>query len=1124
MLCLAVGATVRGADDPPAGLPAFVSDAGRRAVEPQQVPTYLFIDGPLDPESIVKRLLKPDAVVLTGNEYQKLVDAARPKPTAGEPARIGVESIAIAGRVVGELAGLRVAVGVLSDEPGPAWVPVRLDGQVLRSATENGRDLPLRDLGPKGWEVEVSGRGKHDVAIELLVPVKPGAEGSRIDLAIPESASTSVRIQTPGTASDARLGEREPIEARPMSNGQDSLIEAHLGARNRLELSWRVTADPAVQGPPVLSAQGEIALEVDRGTLRARSWWTVRCERGSTRTLRLKLDPADELLSLEIDDQALQVDGLATARGVMIVPLGEPLRSGGSKKLTVVTRRTVPLDVAGRLEYPGVSIDGAASQSGMLAVAHGPDLGVVASGGRGLREADPRVELTPNLRVRPSTLLAYQFVEQPFDLRLRIDPTPPPARVDARTTVTLDAGRAVVDAEFEYHTLRRRPFSLRVVVPQGLEIDAVGPATAVASWQLQDDPAAGTAGSRSRLLDVRLAPAAREKETFAIRLTGRSAFEPAQAVPIGLFAPMDAVTRGGIVAVLPARNLAVDVPTAGARTPFVPLGQEPPAAWTWPAERPSAAAPSALWLRCDGAPRELTLRIVERPRSIHHESRVVVRVDRRRLELAETCAVQVRNGTLRTLDVVVPASLEGRWEIDGDEVASRERLGPAPDGSIHYRLWLAREATDAVRLRFRARLPIEPALAAGASRPVRPEWIRPSEGTASPLKVTIEAESGVRLEPANGWSTADAAGPADGTTVPTGAGLEWVGPEDGPPPAPAVVSAPAFAEMPSVVASRLWLRTTLDPDGSLQTTAWYRIEATGPTVTVRLPDGATWREARVGSDRVEVERLADGATYRIPLAADTESGVAVGLSYRVSAAAAASGWAPPRLLDGAVVQQTLWEIRIPGSRTLPLAPAGWVEENQWYWDEYLFKRRPRLDHPALAAWVAGPGAAAATASAAGPIRAGTHAYLFARVGEPTTLRPLLLTKLEAVLVFSGGALVIGLIVLVGRPPARAAWLAALMAAVAIGAVFETEAVLGGLQSALLGLVLVGVAAVTQRFVERRRPQLLVHEPARSGEAILRGSSRNLAAPADETEGSTIVRPKAATTIEHATAPLAPDAG
>ena len=105
----------------------------------------------------------------------------------------------------------------------------------------------------------------------------------------------------------------------------------------------------------------------------------------------------------------------------------------------------------------------------------------------------------------------------------------------------------------------------------------------------------------------------------------------------------------------------------------------------------------------------------------------------------------------------------------------------------------------------------------------------------------------------------------------------------------------------------------------------------------------------------QLESLPNSAGYRLRVPSRFADGpVLVELEYNLAGRFAGTPWTPPRLLDGGVVEETRWEVRLPWSRAVMGVPSGWTDENQWLWDRYVWKRRPWKDAEALAAWVTGP--------------------------------------------------------------------------------------------------------------------------------------------------------------------------
>ncbi len=81
--------------------------------------------------------------------------------------------------------------------------------------------------------------------------------------------------------------------------------------------------------------------------------------------------------------------------------------------------------------------------------------------------------------------------------------------------------------------------------------------------------------------------------------------------------------------------------------------------------------------------------------------------------------------------------------------------------------------------------------------------------------------------------------------------------------------------------------------------------------------------------------------------------VLVELEFQASGQGVRSRWEAPRLLDGGVVLQVLWEVRLPWNLELVGVPRGWSDENQWYWDGYVWKQRPWRNVSSLNEWILG---------------------------------------------------------------------------------------------------------------------------------------------------------------------------
>lgn len=1100
--------------------------------KPAGPPINIYLKGPADLGDFLKTITKPDFILLTGEEWKAQLEQARQGRSATDPWTAVLRSVALHGKVDGDLAKLTLEARVQASGPGPNWVSLRLDGQTVTGAFEGDqpRRLQVDPSGAGGWQVEVQGSGEHTLRVELKVRLGSTTEGHRLQLAIPEVPETEVRLDVDRTvseawagATDASSGGAEPVECQPTEEGRATRLIAHLSPRSRLDLTWKIETDPAAQLPPLLSMQGEIAIDVNPGSLRTRSSWLIKSVRGASRSLNLRLAPEDEVLELSLDGQpvptALEpVDGAIR----LTIQLTDPLRPGPTKRLVMSTRRALPPQGPAKLTFRGFALENAKEQSGAVGIVQqGGNLFVSGPAGRGLLQIDPRTELPSDLRARPSTVLAYRFDDQPFDLDLRIDPSPPLVRTEASTTVLLDAKQARVDTWLRAEAAHGRLFDLHVVLPPGLQLESVGPKEVVESQQLASE------ADGARLLTLRLASRAQEGTAFRIHLTGRQAIAPAQPVDIALFRPRESASGGGRVAVVVERNLTADLAERDASSDvlatFRPALQAPPSDWPWPEDRPEPATGAALWLRYDGNPAKLPLRVVAHPRSLSTETDLSVEVGRLGIETRQETNCNVHFGTLENVDIEVPRTLARRWELEDSNLASRIDLGETATGGRLVRLKFARPVTGKLSLAFHIRQPLAVPLQPDKASELEVDWIRFRDGQSEPPRARVKADFGVRLEVRSSeWARVEG---GEGSSPPEEAGeplrLTISDPRDEPINAPLLLTAtaPAMSALPPLVASRLWLRTIQGPDNELRTTAAFRLETHPGAIAVALPSDAKLVRARVNGEAIaQVEHSPRSERYRFRLPRRLGLGTASFEIEYTSPGRPRSAWDPPHLLDDGVVQQTLWEVRVPSGRALVGIPRGWADENRWYWDYYVWKRHPWKSAAALAIWsgttIGNPKAAEEWESDG---RDGYHSYLFGQPGPPSELRPLIASRAELVAIFSGAAFGLGVLILYLRPPFRLLGTISLALGLALGMALVPVGTILAIQSAAVGLVFTLVAAVMKRFVERPRRSVaaVFGDPGTPPAPLPPGSSVSRPSPLDVgSDESTAIRVRAASTIDH----------
>ncbi|MFO0910252.1 MAG: hypothetical protein U0794_18230 [Isosphaeraceae bacterium] len=1081
------------AADPPA--PSSPNPAPDRASTAP--PINVFLNAPADLDSIWKSLKQPDFVILSGSEYGRLRDSMRGNESPPTPWAAVVEVVTIRGVVRDDLARLEIDLQIHLASEATAWASIRLDHLPLVSVREGNRDVAIRTGDGGSRLAELTGRGRHQLRVQTVVPVRQAAEGRRIDLTIPEAASTRFELDVPHRVSGAQCGVGEPLSAVALKDSGLSRIAADISPRSALGITWRIDDDVVMSLPPLLVAQGEIAIDVEPGTFRTRSSWSIRSNRGIARSLQFSIDARDEVLELELDGQPPPA-GMERVEGLtrLTIPLTEPLAPGEERHVVLSTRRPIATGAEARFSFTGFPLTNARDQAGAIGISYGEGLWVSATGSRGVRQIDPRTDLPSDLRARPSTALAYQFTEQPFQLELSVEPSPPQIRSESRHTLFVEPALVRCDTWLDYQPTRGRVYELLIAVPPSFEIESIGPEELVGSWQATPAPTA-TIGTPEiaglQLLSVRLLPRLQEGGRFSLHLNGRQPYLTGRDLNVGLPRPVGTIGGGGRVVVVSDPSLTVELnePADGSGV-FRSTTQGAPADWPWPAARPAPSRP-ILGLRYFQAPSALPLKIASHPRTLLQETKLALRIDPRRIDVTQESEVTVRFGSTDYLDVEIPSALVGRWEIESSGVTTRTEQSTTATGSRIYRIGLSAELEREARLRFHYDLPLPRPLEAGGTLEAEVPWIRLADESRklAPARLQCEVDPALSAELVGpGWSidedrdgngpNATPVGSRTSTSIrATQASTEL--------PLRLKLTGMNLVSLPRQVVPRLAIQSTQAPEGTLRTWVWLQVESSRSSLGFQLPAEAEVERVRVNGEPVGlVER--DGNTgYRIelPTPASGSGRTTVQLEYLQRKPGQATLWEPPNFGSETVVQETIWEVRLPWTRALVGVPPGWADANEWYWDWYVWKRRPRAGLRDLPSWVEGPPATQPTSR--DTFSSDYHSYAFGRPGEPRTLSATIWPRAWLVVVASGAALLLGgLVILVWRPTAVLGWASLAVTAVLASSIWHPSVVFLAFQSSFVGLALTALLGGIEHVVERRR--IVFPQMEASGQGVGSGAS------------------------------------
>ena len=161
----------------------------------------------------------------------------------------------------------------------------------------------------------LAAKGRIGLRVVLKVRLKATRDGQRLSLAIPEVGQTRLDLELPQRVVEATVGATEPVALSRVPETQRTRLTAELTARPRLDLRWRFETEAAAQVAPLLTLQGDIAIDISPGWVRTHSSWIIHSLRGATRDLEIRLDPEEEVLELELDGQPSPPSSLEQIEG-----------------------------------------------------------------------------------------------------------------------------------------------------------------------------------------------------------------------------------------------------------------------------------------------------------------------------------------------------------------------------------------------------------------------------------------------------------------------------------------------------------------------------------------------------------------------------------------------------------------------------------------------------------------------------------------------------------------------------------------------------------------------------------------------------------------------------------------
>ena len=677
-----------------------------------------------------------------------------------------------------------------------------------------------------------------------------------------------------------------------------------------------------------------------------------------------------------------------------------------------------------------------------------------------------QVEELPEALARKDLVAGFEYFGQPASLLAEIRPRNTRITVEPEYLCFVDAKQLRLDGRLRYAIHGAKASALDIGL-SGWQIDEIGPEAIVN---------ADAATTSDGILKMPLTkPASGE-----IELSLKAHYDlPAGATQIDFALPLAHADVHGaaLLAIVPADNILVRPgEIEGLRRESAAVGM-----------KLTTKRQPSLFYRTEQMPARFvgTLERLAQTVSTRVDSNVNVRRDA--IEVDESIRYSVEHEPLDSISLDVPRELltpeaNFRLQLDDQPLPFTSPKEPVEDTpTIRMNVPLPEPRLGEFQIRAISTRPgVLSARAALVECSI--PLVMPQSPTLTTNSATIKSEAGLGIEEVGGpWHDSKAGSAA---TAPDPTIHELIASD---PAANLTFSVTSVTANNSVaVVERASAQTLVTATGKRERVVYHVDHLTGD-IEFSLPLAAKPEslEVFVDNHRCDTEKAGQNSHLaRVP----GNSGTGrhwIDLRYWVNETHSRLGKVEvklPRLKSCNWVASLYWQLILPKDQHLLLASTALTGEYTWTWSGLSFGAQPSLNTSELEDWAGAAHEAFALDQ--------TNSYLFSTVGNPEVLSAWSAVRSQLVLVGSLSVLTLGLI-LIYVPASRKPYvLAGAALLVVVACTWDSDAAIVLMQSAVIGIALVALAALLKyRLTHARRVPVVARG---SGSSILRPGSRAFA--------------------------------
>lgn len=989
-------------------------------------------------------------------KYQDFVDLYKLKnrlERRDEPPRYSLQRMTATGTVVDNCAELNIQLQVLVRDDEWVRIPLRLDQGLLRGAVQykgEGEHFVHYEGDDEGYVCWVRGKSdaQHEITLTMLVPVSVVADETRLKLFTPRATASEMNLTVPVAGVIGKVSDGAtllPSTADKEGTTQFSIV----GLGGDFLLAWHKSNPRVAETPAVLEATCAVLTRLDGRSISAEATLSVRSYGAPFDRFTVRLPPGAELAAGNPNGYIVAPVETKEKTDQQQVVVRLPKKTAGPVEVRLASRCIYdPLKSQAWCELAGFEVVGAARQWGTTAVAAGSDWQVLWGVSSDVRQTD---QLPDALR-KEDVVAGFEYSTQPYLLSARLVPRKTRVSVDPKYVLLVERDEVRLESKLTYTIRGAKIATLDLTMP-GWELDEVGPDSLVAV-----DGVTQNAGA------VAIPLVQPSSGTLELLVRAHRAI-PAETKSLSI--PLPQPQGGSIgpasVAVVAADNVDL-TPNTQAIEGLVRQRIAPPMKLPERQQDP-------LYYRGAGGAAVFSADFHVYSQRITVDVASLVTLDDRMAEVEQRLSYSVAYEPVDRLSIAVPRELAATKRIqvlyDGKPLeavaAGDELIGADAAAPVSMRVVLPGPRVGTCELLLQYTVPVNEPTPQRSSTLALPLPM-PEDGKISANGLVVKSARNTRVSPRKGpWTVVDREAASNGHTSlrlssATGADrvdldLRWETDDTA----------------GATIVDRAWVQSWLTSTAR-QDRAAYQLTTNRKNLEVVLPDEAVLDQTLVDGKRVE-RREIDDDRWVIPLPSQRESQrVVIELRYHFPDARAPHGAIEvdfPRIGPDAWVRRMYWQLVLPANEHVIANPSGFTSEFTWGWQDYFWGRQPLLDQEQLEAWVG--------ATARDPLPERVNTYLFSALGDAKAAEVYTAGRTWIVLLASGAALVVGLLLIYVPASRHPATLLTLGITLLGTGLVAPEPTLLLAQAASLGLLLALLSGFLERGVSRQRHRVIARK-------------------------------------------------